>query len=65
MNFDGWALIPTTDDTPRQANGFDCGVFASYCAHFLAHGAHPNFNQADIPIMRRRMMLSILETRLW
>jgi len=27
MKLSGWTLVNTTMDTPKQGNGFDCGVF--------------------------------------
>lgn len=32
----GWELVPTTPDTPQQANGSDCGVFTSIFADYLS-----------------------------
>lgn len=57
---DEWTLVPTTDNTPQQRNGYDCGVFTTFCAHFYALDHEPDFDQADIPHLRNRMLLSIL-----
>ena len=57
-----WRLVPTT--APLQTNGYDCGVFATFCAHYLAHGVDPNFTQEHIPHLRRRMMVDILNKRI-
>jgi sentrin-specific protease 1 len=59
-----WTMVRTTADTPRQSNSFDCGVFVSYCALYLAHDLDPTFSQSDIPHLRRRMMSDILNKRL-
>ena len=59
-----WTLTPTSQDTPRQHNGYDCGVFATFCAHYVSVGAAPAFDQADIPQLRERMMLDILNKQL-
>ncbi|KAJ8602616.1 hypothetical protein CTAYLR_010197 [Chrysophaeum taylorii] len=59
-----WKLVPTTPNTPRQANGYDCGVFATFCAHYYALGLEPDFSQADIEHLRHRMLLSILDAEL-
>ena len=64
MNEEGWRNVYTTvgDDTPRQTNGVDCGVFTTFCAYYLAHGVKPSFNQTHIATFRRRMMSDILKT---
>ena len=64
FDYAGWKKVETTANTPRQENGYDCGVFATFCAHYLAHGVDPNFSQEDIPHLRRRMMISILNKRI-
>lgn len=66
FDFDDWKLVPTTDNdnTPRQSNSFDCGVFATFCAHYLAYGVHPNITQEHTSHLRRRMMIDILNKRL-
>lgn len=60
----GWTKTRTTPDTPRQHNGYDCGVFAVFCAHYAALGAKLDFSQADIRHFRNRMMIDILNKRL-
>jgi sentrin-specific protease 1 len=64
FDYTGWKKVENTAYTPLQMNGNDCGVFATFCAHYLAHGADPNFSQEDIPHLRRRMMISILKKRI-
>jgi len=62
-NPDAWTLVPSTrENTPRrQENGYDCGVFASFCAHYASLGVEPNFSQDDVTrVLRRRLLLSIL-----
>mmetsp|Transcript_16707 Transcript_16707/g.59256 ORF Transcript_16707/g.59256 Transcript_16707/m.59256 type:complete len:182 (-) Transcript_16707:168-713(-) len=59
-----WTMVPTTQDTPQQSNGYDCGVFASYCALYLANDVDPAFSQEDVPLLRRRMMMDILYQRI-
>jgi sentrin-specific protease 1 len=63
-NPEGWDLVRTTNDTPRQLNGYDCGVFATFCAHYLSAGVNPSFSQADIPHLRRRMIIDILNKKI-
>jgi sentrin-specific protease 1 len=60
---DGWRIEPAPADTPRQANGVDCGVFAAIFAFFLAQGHVPtsaDFKQADIPALRLAIAAMLL-----
>ena len=60
-----WLLQPTTSDTPRQANGSDCGVFSSMCADYLSEDLQlGDFAQRDIRRLRYRIAHSILQGRL-
>ena len=52
------------DGTPRQTNGKDCGVFMTRTADYVARDAVLDFSQADMPYMRRRMVLELLSTSL-
>ena len=62
LDTDGWTLLPTTPDTPQQQNGYDCGVFATFFAHFMSlDGTEPDFDQSNINLLRRRLLLSILD----
>eukprot|EP00633_Aureoumbra_lagunensis_P000120 CAMPEP_0197304078 /NCGR_PEP_ID=MMETSP0890-20130614/52051_1 /TAXON_ID=44058 ORGANISM="Aureoumbra lagunensis, Strain CCMP1510" /NCGR_SAMPLE_ID=MMETSP0890 /ASSEMBLY_ACC=CAM_ASM_000533 /LENGTH=472 /DNA_ID=CAMNT_0042784043 /DNA_START=186 /DNA_END=1604 /DNA_ORIENTATION=+ len=57
-----WTLTPTTDNTPRQLNGYDCGVFTIFCAHYNSlDGIEPDFSQPHIPHLRKRIMLAIID----
>ena len=60
----GWTLTRTTRDTPRQTNGYDCGVFASFCAHYMSLTEQLDFSQNDIQHFRIRMMVDILNKRI-
>ena len=42
---------------PKQNNGRDCGVFVSQYARCILHGINFDFNQADIPHIRKDMEL--------
>jgi len=59
-----WELVRTTDDTPRQRNGWDCGVFTTFCAHYASLGAPLAFSQRDMLHFRDRMMIDILNKKL-
>jgi sentrin-specific protease 1 len=56
-----WKLVSTTIDTPRQENGFDCGVFTCMFADFLSLGYPLLFKQEHITQCRERIALSILK----
>jgi sentrin-specific protease 1 len=57
-------LLDWTDYQPReipmQRNGYDCGVFACKFAECIASGRPFYFSQVDMPLYRKRMMLSIM-----
>lgn len=58
--------IPMRGEIPHQTNGYDCGAFiVQYATHVVkrAHhdGAFP-FTQRDMPCLRKRMLLAILDT---
>lgn len=46
-------------NTPRQNNGCDCGVFALKFADYLSRGIAPAFSQRNIPYFRRKMNAQI------
>mmetsp|Transcript_22688 Transcript_22688/g.53712 ORF Transcript_22688/g.53712 Transcript_22688/m.53712 type:complete len:673 (-) Transcript_22688:1562-3580(-) len=57
---DQWELVPTQRDTPRQRNGYDCGVFTCMFADFVSKDCPLIFNQDHINQCRHRIALSIL-----
>lgn len=57
---DDWKLVPCTQDTPRQGNGFDCGVFLCTFADFVSMGYPLTFTQQHINKCRKRIALSIM-----
>jgi Ulp1 family protease len=52
------------DDCPTQFNGYDCRVFTSINAEYLARGSILNFIQDDIPKLKNRICYEILTNRL-
>jgi len=58
---DAWELIPTQQETPRQRNGHDCGVFTCMFADFLSKDTSLVFNQNHINQCRERIALSIMK----
>ncbi|KAI0307564.1 hypothetical protein B0F90DRAFT_24670 [Multifurca ochricompacta] len=53
-------------DTPRQENGYDCGVFTCQFLEALSRGMDSpfNFTQRNMTFLRRRMILEIMRTEL-
>jgi sentrin-specific protease 1 len=60
-NEDEWRLIPCQKGTPRQLNGFDCGVFTCMFADFVSNDCPLMFSQEHINQCRERIALSILQ----
>jgi sentrin-specific protease 1 len=55
-----WTLVRCTADTPRQQNGFDCGVFTCMYADFLSQNCPLIFDQSHMPQCREHIALSIM-----
>jgi len=58
---DEWKLVTCRPDTPRQENGFDCGVFTCMFADFLSMGYPLLFTQSHVTQCRERIALSIMQ----
>lgn len=58
-----WAL-ENVQDIPQQMNGSDCGVFSCTYAEFLTRDAELSFGQENMPYLRRKMVLEILNGEL-
>ena len=52
--------IEVVKDIPKQNNGVDCGVFVCQYAKCLANGSEFNFQQSDIPEIRKQMKRQLL-----
>lgn len=59
----GWKL-ENVQDIPQQMNGSDCGMFSCTFAEFVTRNAKINFSQKDMPYLRRKMVLEILNGEL-
>ena len=59
-----WTLVPSTDDTPAQENGSDCGVFTIRHCEFLSRRAALGFTQANMPYFRKRTIHELLSGEL-
>ncbi|KAF5294198.1 hypothetical protein FQR65_LT10909 [Abscondita terminalis] len=62
-NVSKWTL-ENVQDIPQQMNGSDCGVFACTYAEFLTRDADLSFDQENMPYLRRKMVLEILNGEL-
>lgn len=51
-------------DMPRQRNGIDCGVFICMYANYVCMDKVIDFNQSDMPNLRKRMVYEIANTKL-
>ena len=49
----------TSDDIPKQNNGFNCGVFVCML-NYIFPGLELSFCQEDMPHFRKRIALSIM-----
>lgn len=58
---DQWEMVECTSSTPRQLNGFDCGVFTCMFADFLSKDCPLVFDQSHITQCRERIALSIMK----
>ena len=59
----GRAPVPDTE-IPGQENSVDCGVFMSTFGSRLSLDSELDFTQADIPMLRQRMLFEIARGRL-
>ncbi|WBW73657.1 SUMO deconjugating enzyme Ulp1 [Schizosaccharomyces osmophilus] len=52
-------------NSPKQQNGYDCGVFACKTAECLAREVPLQFSQRNMPELRLRMAASIIDARIY
>lgn len=52
-------------DAPKQDNRSDCGIFSCKIAEYITKNAELNFTQKDIPQFRQKMILEILNGKLF
>ena len=57
---DKWQLFPKVPDTPKQTNGFDCGVFVCMICDFLAQDGALIFEEHHLTRCRQHIALCIL-----
>jgi sentrin-specific protease 1 len=63
IDLSDWKL-KTPKDIPQQENMSDCGVFTCAFAERLARRCVFDFSQQDMRLLRRRMVLNILNKKL-
>jgi sentrin-specific protease 1 len=58
-----WNLVPCTEDTPRQLNGYDCGAFTCMFADFISMDrSFDGFDaNRDMLLYREHIALSIID----
>ena len=61
LKLDEWSLVSTTtDDTPQQNNGSDCGAFTCTFAKYVDEGRAMNFTCDDMKQIRMDVTCSLL-----
>lgn len=59
----GWK-VSNVKDIPQQMNGSDCGMFACTFAEYLSRDSPITFAQENMPYMRRKAIIEIIEGKL-
>ena len=60
QGLDAWMILTPGTTVPQQTNGNDCGVFVCRYAYCRAAGLPFGFSAADMPLIRRSMMVEFL-----
>ena len=63
LDVENWTLTTTTEDTPQQDNGWDCGVFTCMFAKYISADLTLNFSCRDMPWFREEITWDILRQR--
>lgn len=63
-DYNTWTFVDK-EEFPQQKNGSDCGVFACTGINFLSKAIDLKFDQSDMPTIRRRMVLEIINNKLF
>lgn len=59
-NQNEWQLVSTTQDTPMQQNGYDCGVFVCMFANLISMNQPLVIRQGQMEVCRKRIALAII-----
>ena len=58
---DEWVLeFEVPGDSPRQDNGFDCGMFVCMYADYMLQDLPEQFNQQNMPMLRGKFCYCVL-----
>ncbi len=58
-----WSLYLNDDETPRQKNTYDCGVFICLFCYLILKHQPVKFDQSIIPSFQSHMAISIVECK--
>ena len=62
---DEWVLeFEVPGDSPKQDNGFDCGMFVCMYADYMLQDLPEQFTQQDMPMLRGKFCYCILTQKL-
>lgn len=64
MDISNWRTVLNPPYVPRQTDGVSCGMFMMQLAHDMELGRRPDFNQDDIPLLRKRAALALYRGKL-
>ena len=64
IDVSGWQDVVYRTGTPQQRNGYDCGVFMCTSANCVSRDVRLTFTQSEMPYLRQRMVVEILQKRL-
>ncbi|GMG19275.1 unnamed protein product [Ambrosiozyma monospora] len=59
VDYDSYEMVFQAE-TPKQENGFDCGVFTCTAVKYLSSERPLLYSQVDMPVLRRRMAYEII-----
>ena len=62
---DEWEVMSMPPiDSPKQENGFDCGMFVCMYADYMLNNLPEQFSQNDMPMLRQKICYCILTGKL-
>jgi sentrin-specific protease 1 len=65
VQMDEWVEKPIPPyDSPKQGNGFDCGMFVCMYADYMLNNLPERFSQNDMPMLREKICYCILTGKL-
>jgi len=64
IDLSDWKTTCMGCKSPQQHNGSDCGVFTCTTAEFISRNCSLNFCQAEMPLLRKTMVVEIVQAKL-